>query len=70
MSKGDSYFKALKVIDSCSTQEQFFNASKFLDNYYKVHIEKVKEYSERRAALDLYEILLNKFNERFNEIVE
>ena len=38
MNKGPAYFKALKVIDSCITDDHFDATRSYLDNYFIVRI--------------------------------
>ena len=67
MNKGTAYFKALKIIDSCTSEEHFDATRNYLDNFFNVHIKNASNYLEHRAALDLFDILLEKFHKKLNK---
>ena len=39
MNKGAAYFKALKVIDSCISEDHFDATRDYLDNYFNVYVK-------------------------------
>ena len=67
MKIGESYFKALRIIDSCTSDEHFNATRNYLDNFFNVHIKNASNYLEHRAALDLFDILLDKFHKKLNK---
>ena len=64
--RGTGYFKALKVIDSCVTEDHFEATRSYLDNFHKMFVKNATSYSEHKAALDLFQVLLKKFHEKLN----
>jgi len=67
MNKGPAYFKALKVIDSCITDDHFNATRSYLDNYFNVFVKNSTNYFEHRSALELFDALVEKFHEKLNK---
>ena len=70
MNKGTAYFKALKIIDSCTSEEHFDATRNYLDNFFNVHIKNANNYLEHKTALDLFETLIDKFHSKLNKIIK
>lgn len=64
--RGAGYFKALKIIDSCITEDHFEATRSYLDNYHRVFVKNSPSYADHKAALDLFQILLKKFHDKLN----
>lgn len=67
MNKGPAYFKALKVIDSCISDDHFDATRSYLDNYFNVFVKNSPNYLEHQAALELFDVLLEKFHKKLNK---
>ena len=70
MNRGASYFKALKVIDSCTSEDHFDATRNYLDNFFNVYIKNANNYLDHKAALELFEVLIDKFHSKLNKIIK
>ena len=53
MNRGAAYFKALKVIDSCISEDHFDTTRAYLDNYFNVYVKNSSNYIEHKSSLEL-----------------
>ena len=67
MNRGAAYFKALKVIDSCNSEDHFDATRVYLDNYFNVYVKNSSNYIEHKSSLELFEVLLEKFHKKLNK---
>ena len=70
MNKGPAYFKALKIIDSCTSEDHFEATREYLNNFFNVFVKNAGSYLEHKAALELFEILIDKFHSKLNKIIK
>ena len=67
MNRGAAYFKALKVIESCISEDHFDTTRAYLDNYFNVYVKNSSNYIEHKSSLELFEVLLEKFHKKLNK---